>query len=168
MRALYWISGFACVVALACGGDDGSASTGSATESADGGSSTTMADTTAGSTMGQTNGGTASGGGTTADTAETIADTTADTAADTAADTGSSDGMGATTGMALDCLDCAAMNCPEETAACIADAECMCIYDCLGGGDNPGQCHNQCDTPQQDPEVDAFYMCLDGPCNESC
>ena len=69
--------------------------------------------------------------------------------------------------MELGCLECVAKNCPDETDACMADTECMCVYDCLEGGDNPGQCHNMCDV-MGDPETDAFYVCLDGPCSEAC
>jgi hypothetical protein len=50
----------------------------------------------------------------------------------------------------------------------MGDAECMCLYECIQGGDNPGQCHNMCDAPAEDPEVDAFMMCLDTTCGEAC
>lgn len=171
-------------LSFACGGDDGD--TGAGTDATSTGvtsspttneTMSTTNSTTPGTSEGTTAPGTTDGGESTAGT-DTGATSVSPDGSGSAGSSSSGGGAGACDPVADEpgCLTCIKNSCCDELEACLADADCACIHECVEAGFpkvNPQQCAGGCPganlgdptSPEAQFDACAAQMCfMNGMC----
>jgi hypothetical protein len=67
-----------------------------------------------------------------------------------------------------DCILCVKGACCMEKLDCEADADCVCMRDCIDGGGSNNQCKNMCDIQGSNQNFQAFDGCVDDFCQVEC
>jgi hypothetical protein len=63
-----------------------------------------------------------------------------------------------------ECTLCVKGACCTESMSCEADADCVCMQDCIDGGGNNNQCKNMCDIQGNNQNYQALSGCVDDSC----
>jgi hypothetical protein len=66
------------------------------------------------------------------------------------------------------CTLCVKDACCPEVIACEADADCVCMRDCVDEGGSNNQCKNMCDIQGSNQNFQAFDGCVDDSCQADC
>lgn len=66
------------------------------------------------------------------------------------------------------CQTCVDLHCCDAVAACELDEGCLCLLECLLGGDSDSLCQLNCGVVTQLPSLLMTLDCLDQHCPESC
>jgi hypothetical protein len=66
------------------------------------------------------------------------------------------------------CTLCVKGSCCAEWLTCEADAECVCMSECIGGGGGNNQCKNMCDVQGANQNWNALGGCINDLCAADC
>jgi hypothetical protein len=67
-----------------------------------------------------------------------------------------------------ECTLCVKDACCAESMECEADADCVCMSDCINGGGGNNECKNMCDIQGNNQNFQAFNGCVDDFCQMAC
>jgi hypothetical protein len=67
-----------------------------------------------------------------------------------------------------ECTLCVKGACCTELMTCEADADCVCMRDCIDGGGSNNQCKNMCDIQGSNQNFQTFNGCADDFCQDAC
>lgn len=66
------------------------------------------------------------------------------------------------------CDTCTKANCCDELTACVADADCLCVTECIDMGGDSATCHTDCSLSMPNPTFGVLVTCLSQSCSNEC
>lgn len=67
-----------------------------------------------------------------------------------------------------ECDTCTKANCCEDLTACVGDADCLCVTDCIDMGGDSATCHTDCSLSTPNPNFSVLSDCLAQSCSAEC
>jgi hypothetical protein len=67
-----------------------------------------------------------------------------------------------------DCDTCTKASCCENLTACVGDADCLCVTDCIDMGGDSASCHTDCSLSTPNPNFSTLSDCWAQSCSAEC